>query len=119
MRGALADGSRGADDRRLGGIRRTNRIWASSVPDPGLTTPRFRNGTGDTQIADVDIEPDAAPVPLDFESATDALTADMSPPASPYRRALQSAHLVATSPPPLRRSNRRQTLSPATATIDG
>ena len=54
---------------------------------PGLTTPRSRNGTGDTQIAAADIEPVAAPGPIDFESTTDALTADMSPPASPYRRA--------------------------------
>jgi len=65
-----------------------DRIWVSSVPDPGLTTPRSRNGTGDTQIAAADIEPVAAPVAIDFESTTDALTADMSPPASPYRRAL-------------------------------
>ncbi len=52
---------------------------------PGITTPRSRNGTGDTQIAAADIAPVAAPVPLDFESTTDALTADMSPPPNPYR----------------------------------
>ncbi len=66
-----------------------DRIWVSSVPDPGLSTPRSWNGTGDTQIAAADVAPVAAPVPLDFESTTDALTADMSPPASPYRRASQ------------------------------
>ncbi|MDQ3543091.1 MAG: hypothetical protein M3431_04390, partial [Actinomycetota bacterium] len=58
----------------------------------GLAAPTTESGRdsshGNTQIRAADIEPVAAPVPLDFESTTDALTADMSPPASPYRRAL-------------------------------
>ena len=70
--------SAGCDRRRVSLRRRTetgrdpsqNRIWVSSVPDPGagLTTPRSRNGTGDTQIAAADIEPVAAPGPIDCDA---------------------------------------------------
>ncbi len=69
----------------------------STVPEPGLTTTRSRNGTLDAQIAGADIEPVAAPVLLDFKSPTTATHGPNQPEGTPLGASSEEMPIGTTS----------------------